>query len=305
MERREFIKSIGIAGIFSLLATVPSPGFSNRPIGREKPDPEPLSGPFAAVFDPSGNLLVTDPSHYRVVCLDSNEKPLFSFGGPGSGPGMLNYPLGIAVDSTGVIFVADSNNCRIQSFDSNGDVKGVIGSIGSTAGSFANPQGIAFDKLGRLVVADTRNHRLQIFQRESLVGVVGELGDDNDQFRLPTAVIPADKGEILVLDSKHGLVKFFGEDLKFKRSFAGVGSSPGLLNTPQAMALDESGNIWVADTGNHRIQEFSPDGKLISLIGKPGAGPDEFKNPTGITIRGEKVCVADNGNGRLQFLARK
>ncbi len=141
MKRREFIKSVGMAGILSLLGTVPSRGFSNRSTGPEKSGPERLSGPFAAVFDPSGNVLVTDPSHYRVVCLDSNEKPLFSFGKPGSEPGTLNYPLGLAVDSDGIIYVSDSNNCRIQGFDSDGAVKRIIGSIGSTAGSFANPQG--------------------------------------------------------------------------------------------------------------------------------------------------------------------
>ena len=116
---------------------------------------------------------------------------------------------------------------------------------------------MAVDKAGRLLVADTRNHRIQIFQRENLVGVIGELGDDDDQFRLPTAVVTRDSGEIVVLDSKHGLVKIFGDDLKFKHRFGGVGSNPGLFNMPQAMALDESGHIWVADTGNHRIQEFS------------------------------------------------
>jgi tripartite motif-containing protein 2/3/tripartite motif-containing protein 71 len=109
----------------------------------------------------------------------------------------------------------------------------------------------------------------------------------------------------VVLDSKHGLVKVFGEDLKFKHSFGGVGSNPGLFNMPQAMALDESGHIWVADTGNHRIQEFSPDGKVISVVGKPGAGAHEFRSPSGIAIYGRKVCVADNGNGRLQYVERK
>ena len=78
MERREFIKSVGIAGIFSLLGTAPSRGLSNLSTGPEKSRPELLSGPFAVVFDPSGNLLVTDPSQYRVVCLDSNDKLLFS-----------------------------------------------------------------------------------------------------------------------------------------------------------------------------------------------------------------------------------
>ncbi len=58
------------------------------------------------------------------------------------------------------------------------------------------------------------------------------------------------------------------------------------------------------DTGNHRIQEFGPDGNVLFVAGKQGSGPDEFKNPTGIACRGDKICVADNGNGRIQVLAR-
>ena len=154
-------------------------------------------------------------------------------------------------------------------------------------------------------MADTRNHRIQIFQGDNPVAVLGDLGDGDDQFRLPTACAVTPEGEILVLDSKHGRIKVFGADLKFIRSFGDVGKEPGRLNMPQGMALDDAGRVWVADTGNHRIQEFSLDGKVVSVIGKEGSAEGEFKNPTGIACREDKIYVADNGNGRIQVLARK
>jgi DNA-binding beta-propeller fold protein YncE len=157
---------------------------------------------------------------------------------------------------------------------------------------------------GRLLVSDTRNHRVQIFQNDQLVAVLGELGDGNDQFRLPTASAVNTERDILVLDSKHGLIKVFGPDLKFKAGFGGVGSAPRLLNMPQGMRLDSNGHVWVADTGNHRIQEFSPTGTLLSVVGKKGSGPGEFDSPTGVVCREDKVYVADNGNRRVQILAR-
>ncbi len=77
-----------------------------------------------------------------------------------------------------------------------------------------------------------------------------------------------------------------------------------MLNMPQGMALDEDNNIWVADTGNHRIQLFNPEGKLLSAIGREGSGPEEFRSPTGVAYRNGKIYVADNGNRRIKVLAR-
>ena len=299
MKRREFIHTVGIAGVISLLGASRLEGSSPS---SERSASEGLGGPFAGVFDPRGDLIVTDPSRYRLVRLDSARRQVSTFGEPGAEQGRLNFPLGVALGPDNLIYVVDSNNCRVQTFDTDGRVKGVLGSIGSTAGSFAHPQGICFDAAGRLLVADTRNHRVQIFQGNDLVAVIGELGDEKDQFRLPTAVLAGPGGEVLVLDSKHGLVKVFGADLGFSRGFGGVGNGPGMLNMPQGMALDGSRRLWVADTGNHRIQAFSLDGKVVSVIGKRGSAAGEFDSPTGVVTRGDELCVLDNGNGRVQFL---
>jgi len=299
MNRRDFIKSVGVAGVFSLLGSIPLHGSAPS-----DSDAAGLKGPFDVAFDPSGNLLVTDPSKYSVVRLDSSNRPSGAFGKPGSGIGLLNFPKGLAVGSDGLIYVVDSNNCRVQVFDPNGSVKSVLGSIGSIGGCFSTPQGVFVDTKRGVFVADTRNHRIQVFQGENLVAVIGELGDGKDQFRLPTACAVNDAGDTVVLDSKHGMVKIFDKDLKFKHSFGGPGKNPGMLNMPQGMDLDEAGNIWVADTGNHRVQGFGPDGKAFFVAGKQGSGPDAFRNPTGIACRGDKICVADNGNGRIQVLAR-
>jgi hypothetical protein len=94
MDRRDFIKSVGAAGVFSLLgskavqATTPSTGGQS---------PSSLKGPFGIAFDVSGNLLVTDPAQYCVSCLDSGFVLVSSFGGPGSQIGRLNFPIGSCV----------------------------------------------------------------------------------------------------------------------------------------------------------------------------------------------------------------
>lgn len=312
MKRRDFIRSIGAAGIISLAATVPVHGYGtgrsaeprSGPLGKDSASEVGLKGPFDVAFDPTGNMVVTDPPSYRVVKLDASYQPQSSFGTPGAEAGKLNFPKGVAVDSQGLTYVVDSNNCRVQAFDASGNVKQVLGTVGQIGGAFATPQGIFIDGKGRILVADTRNHRVQIFEGNSVVAIIGELGDENDQFRLPTACAATSQGEILVLDSKHGLVKVFGEDLSYRRAFGGVGKEPGQLNLPQGMTLDGSEHVWVADTGNHRIQEFDLGGKLVSVVGKEGSGPDAFSQPTGIACRDGKVYVADNGNKRIQVFSK-
>jgi DNA-binding beta-propeller fold protein YncE len=235
MKRREFIKSVGVAGTFSLLGIIPLGGTagadrrSSRKTGMDRPATGEvgLQGPFDLVFDPSGSLLVSDPPSYRVLRLDSSQNPVPLFGKAGAQPGNLNFPKGIAVDSSGQIFVVDCNNCRIQVFDKKGNLKHVLGSIGSIGGSFATPQGVFVDAEGILYVSDTRNHRIQIFQDYELKAVIGDLGDGEDQFRLPTACATRSNGDVVVLDSKHGLIKVFDKNHNVQRQFRGCGKRPG------------------------------------------------------------------------------
>lgn len=308
MKRRDFIKSLGVAGVISILPCGTSKALSEKKettssqfFGQVQSDIP--KSPFSLAFDSTGGLLVTDPSLYRVWRLDDTMTVSNSFGRPGATPGSFNYPKGIATDSNNFIYVVDSNNCRVQVFDISGRLIKTVGAIGSIGGLFATPQGICIDRKNNMLVADTRNHRIQIFESFQLVSIIGELGDGNDQFRLPTACQTTPDGEILALDSKHGLIKIFDKNGNFKRSFAGEGSSPGSLNTPQGMALDSEGSIFVADTGNHRIQKFDFSGKLVSIWASDSSGVPLFKTPTGLAVKDGSVYVADTGKGAIIKLA--
>jgi len=309
MERRDFIKSLGVAGTFSLAGVlchraVSGQDRSSSEAGPSDQSAKPLHsllGPFDVAFDSTGRLLITDSPGYRVVGIDRSKGTLSTFGRPGSVIGRFNYPRGIAVGPDELVYVVDSNNCRVQCFSVTGEVKRVFGSIGSIGGTMATPQGIHVDEKGRVLVADTRNHRVQIFEQFELTGVLGDLGDANDQFRLPTACVTRGD-EILVLDSKHGLVKVFGNDLQFRSSFGGIGSAPGQLNMPQGMALGPNGSAWVADTGNHRVQVFSAEGKLDAVLGRQGSGLGEFQSPSGLAWHDGRMYVADTGNKRIHVI---
>jgi DNA-binding beta-propeller fold protein YncE len=138
----------------------------------------------------------------------------------------------------------------------------MIGGTGSTAGLFQAPRGVALAPDGTLYVADSRNHRIQ---------------------HLSAA----------------------GEVLNIWGTFADVasGDAPGgTMNEPWSVAVDSQGNVYVADTWNHRIQKFSPDGQFIKMWGTFGQADTTtgMWGPRGLAFdEKDRLFVTDTGNKRV------
>lgn len=203
----------------------------------------------------------------------------------GSAAGQFNWPQGIAVDES-IAYILDSNNGRIQRFDLDRRIfLEPFGGLGKKSGLLLRPEGICIFK-DEILVADTRNHRIQVFSREGTVKrSFGELGDADEQFRLPTSCAVSPKGEVFVVDSKHALVKVFDLDGRFLRKFAGLSSArkePGLLNMPKGLCMNSAGDVvYVADSGNSRIQAFDSGGKFLQGLEVPGM---DLKTPQGLAL---------------------
>ena len=78
------------------------------------------------------------------------------------------------------------------------------------------------------------------------------------------------------------------------------GSQPGQLTQPRGVAVDSQGNVYVADTGNHRVEVFKPDGTLLRSIGGFGSGDGQLNEPRGIAVDAQgNLYVADTWNARI------
>src|ERR1051326_774308 len=80
----------------------------------------------------------------------------------------------------------------------------------------------------------------------------------------------------------------------YVQGFGGEGTEGGHLSTPQGVAIDSKGNVWVADTGHDRVQEFDAEGKFVQEFGAFGSATGLFSEPQGIAIDSEgNVWIAD------------
>jgi tripartite motif-containing protein 71 len=216
------------------------------------------------------------------------------------GQGVLNNPFGVTVDPSGNVFVADQGNNRIAKFSSSGTFVSSFGSAGSGDGQFSFAYGVTSDKFGNVFVADTGNNRIQKFSNSG--SFLTSFG--NALLNSPVQLTTDSDGDVWVADSGSNKIRQFSNSGTLLSSLGvpgtgwnGSGAGDGQLNRPTGVAFDSSGNVWVADEFNNRIQEFSQDGTFLSTFGSFGSGNDQLHHPIGIAIDSfDRVLVTDNNN---------
>jgi YD repeat-containing protein len=157
-----------------------------------------------------------------------------SFGVYGTGNGQLREPEGgLATDTSGNVWVSDSENNRIEEFNSKGEYVRAIGGVGTGNGQFGTTEGVTVDSKGNVWATDEGNNRVQEFSSEGVFVRMFGWGVSNGE----------SKFEVCSVSCRAGI----------------LGSGNGEFNTPEGIAADSNGNIVVADRGNHRVQEFSPE----------------------------------------------
>ncbi len=259
-------------------------------------------------------------------------------GSSGSGDGQLSYPMGIAVDFSGNVFVSDTSNNRIQKFDSSGNYLAQWGTVcdievsgaDGCDGDFNNPYGIGVDSAGNVYVADSQNDRIQKFDGSgTFIARWGVKGVAEGALIFPTDVAVDGAGNFFVVDSWNFRVQKFDSGGTFQLTWGwsvddfnsvfqictsgcekgSQGSGEGQFDTPDGVAIDGAGNVYVADGGNDRVQKFDNNGNYLgkwgsacqtSVSGVDGCDGD-FDGPAGIALdASENLFVVDMWNHRIE-----
>ncbi len=191
---------------------------------------------------------------------------LNELGLPGVGEGELTTPRNVTVGPDGRIYVADSGNHRIQSFDAQGNFLAAWGGFGTEPGQFNEPWGLAVDD-EFVYVADTWNYRIQKFTTDGeFVAAYGRNGSPADAsdpglglFYGPRDISLLDDGRLLVTDTGNHRLQVMDRDGNFLTSVGQFGNQPGQFNEPVGLANGPENSVYVVDTWNGRIQQFSGD----------------------------------------------
>ncbi len=220
-----------------------------------------------------------------------------SYGGDG-GPAnsaILDLPSSVAVLSTGEVVISDQANFRIRKVKLDGTIETICGTgrpgysgdggpclqaeLNSPVGQAAPPAGrIVVDAQDRIYIADTGNHVIRRIDTDGTIDTIagtGEPGLSGDggpataaQLDTPSDVAVGSNGVIYIADTMNHLVRMITTDGTITtiagtatRGFAGDGgpAADAVLDRPYGVEVGPDGDVWVADTHNHRIRQISAD----------------------------------------------
>ena len=240
-----------------------------------------LNGPFGVALDGLGNGFIADTSNQRIRRVDAATGIITTVAGDGfggsSGDGgpatsaRLFHPTGVALDGTGNLFIADLGNHRIRKVDTSGIITTVAGDgFGgfsgyggpATSASLNLPHGVALDGAGNLFIADQFKHRIRKVDTSGIITTVAGNG---------SATFPGDGGP----------------------------ATSARLFHPTGVALDGAGNLFIADSSNHRVRKVDTSGIITTVAGNGSFGFSGDGGPATSARLGSPSGVALDSSGNL------
>lgn len=242
-------------------------------------------------------------------------------------------PSDIVIDASGNFYVADSGNNMIRKITPDGVVSQFVGNIpgGSADGtgsgaSFHYPYSLAIDAAGNLYLSDQGNQKIRKITPAGVVTTLagtGQVGSNNgpgDQatFYGPTGITVDATGNVYVSDQGNNLIRKI-TPAGVVSTLAGSGTSGSADGTgsaasfyaPAGLAIDATGNIYVADLFNNKIRKITSAGVVTTLAGSGTAGKvnatgaaASFYAPAGITVATNGIVyVAESGNNLIRAIS--
>jgi sugar lactone lactonase YvrE len=304
-----------------------------------EPDQSCFANLMGIAIDDAGNLYIADSHNNRIrkISTDGNVMTLAGSGLEGSSDGKAEtasffYPTAVAVDKNGNVYVSDTHNNLIRKIGSGGMVttfagrraKGLDIPSDTSSVRFDNPTGIAVDADGNVYVADSENEvirKISISGKSTiLAGSIGEPGSrdglkSSASFYLPWGIAVDSSGNVYVSDSYNNMIRKITPGglvttlagKKSKGSLDGKGTAASFLH-PTGIAVDRKGNLYIADSGNHKIRKLSSSGLVTTLAGSGLRGRlngrdtvATFYKPYGVAVDSQgAIYVADYLNNLVR-----
>jgi sugar lactone lactonase YvrE len=233
------------------------------------PDRNPLICPMGVAVDSSGNVYVADTGHSRIARISTQgdvtnvvgDDMFGNYWGDGgkAADSAVYYPLGVVADNAGNLYVADSSNSRVRKVAPDGSIttvagNGVSGYSGdggpAISAQLKAPAGLALDASGNLYIADHSDNRIRKVSTGGTITTVAGRGEAGPPL--------GDGGQ----------------------------ATAASLAAPMGVAVDKSGNVYIADTGFNLIRKVSPSGVITTIAGSNyfQSGPNQVDSPTSLAF---------------------
>ena len=309
-----------------------------------------LDAAKATAVDSTGNLYITDawneiirkvsPSGIiSTVAGNALLPPGYSGDGGPATSAQLNAPIGLAVDADDNLYISDSGNVRIRKVGANGTITTVAGggSIftltngdgGPATEATINPQGIAVDAAGNLFIADYESVRkvapngiiTAVAGGGTRAGSAGDGGPATSALLSPSAVTVDAAGNLYIADwlfgrirkvSTGGIISTLAGNGSGSYSGDGGPAAGAGLSSPEGIAVDSAGNVYIADTNDDRVRMVSTGGTITTIAGNGSIGyagdggpatSAQLHGPWGLSVGSNgRIYVADYQNSVVRML---
>jgi trimeric autotransporter adhesin len=300
-----------------------------------------LNYPRSIAVDASGNIYIADTDNHRIRLVTKSTGIITAVAGDGTNgykrdgglatSTSLYYPRGVAVDASGNIYISDSSNNRIRLVTkSTGIITTVAGDgtfgykgdrgLATSAGLY-NPRSIAVDASGNIYISDSSNNRIRLVTKSTGIittvaggGTFGFNGDGglatSAGLYAPSGIAVDASGNIyiafpeshrirLVTKSTGIITTVAGDGMEEYKGDGGLATLAG-FRTPHGVAVDASGNIYIADTFSHRTRLVTKSTGIITTVA--GDGTQGSKGEGGLATSAglhAPFCVAVDASGKI------